>query len=629
MRSMQGSGTCGPDSATEKRFPFLIQVDNLTRSLLLLMVMSIVGIYARSFNYPFTEWDDPQYVTENTELGAIGWDQVKTQFSSNVAGNYHPITILSYSLEIRLFGKDPHVMHRTNVLFHVLNGLLVFLLLYRLIGEPRIAVLAALLFALHPMRVESVAWIAARKDLLMLFFTLLCLLAWMAWLRTGKALHYATAFLTFALACLSKGMAVAIVPSLFLIDVLWDRPLRQWKTWHEKIPFILGAVAFGVVAVLAQSDAKALNDAPGHRWHLLLAGLGNVTVYLAQQVVPVGLSAHYGYPEPVNGWPPWHIPALAACTLGGAALWWRSRPGRIFIFAMLFFLANIALVLHFIPVGYALRADRYTCVPGIGWALLVVVALRTLLERAGIKSKEALVVIASGYALVLGAMSFQRVPVWSSPLTVWDDILRHGSRASNMYMSRGLTLQRLERFNEALVDMDKAVELRPADQSIPVYHRAMLHLMLQHYDKAINDFATILAMGENPPGVVPNAVYAKMKLGRCDEVIADVDTYLDHVPGTIDLLNARSWCLFKLGRGREAIADVDRSFAMDSSYGAIHYLAALAELAGQDTIAACARLRKSAALTLADDEWRQQRDTLRAQLCAGTDPGVGEPHLAR
>lgn len=626
MRSRQRSSAGDPDGATGNRIPFLIPADNLTRSLLLLMVIGIVGIYARSFDYPFTEWDDPQYVTENPELGAFGWDQVKTQFSSYVSGNYHPITMLSYSMEIRLFGTDPHVMHRTNVLFHVVNSLLVFLLLYRLIGEPRTAVLAALLFALHPMRVESIAWIAARKDVLMLFFTLLCLLAWMAWLRTGKVLHYASSFLAFALACLSKGMSVAIVPSLFLIDMLWDRPLWQWKTWREKIPFILGAVAFGVVVVLAQSDAKALNDAPGYRWHLFLAGLGNVTVYLAQQVVPVGLSAHYGYPELVNGWPPWYIPALAVCTLVGTALWWRISPPRVFTFAMLFFLANIALVLHFIPVGYALRADRYTCVSGIGWALLVVVSLRTLLERAGIKSKEALVVIASGYALVLGAMSFQRVPAWSSPLAVWDDILRHGSRASNMYMSRGLTLQRLERFDEAMADMDKAVELRPADQSIPVYHRAMLHVRLQHYDKAINDFATILAMGENPPGVVPNMVYAKMKLGRCDQVISDVNTYLDHVPGTIDLLNARSWCLFKVGRGREAIADVDRSFAMDSSYSAIHYLAALSELAGQDTIAACTRLRKSAALPLADDEWRQQRDTLRAQLCAGRDPGIEEPH---
>jgi hypothetical protein len=143
----------------------------------------------------------------------------------------------------------------------------------------------------------------------------------------------------------------------------------------------------------------------------------------------------------------------------------------------------------------------------------------------------------------------------------------------------------------------------------------MLHLELGHYSEAAADFRAIVSAGERPPGVVPNLVYAEMKSGRCDSVLAHVAEHLDRVAGTIDLLNARAWCLLETGRVADARSDVERSMAMDSSYAAIRFLAGRLALVEGDTPAACMHLRRSTAWALNDGQWKDLRDTLLHRDC--------------
>jgi Tfp pilus assembly protein PilF len=609
-RHDRGSGVEVIDSATTVGSTWR---DRRTVLCLLLMLVGLLFIYHRTFHYPFTDWDDTKYVAENNDLDALSWDQVRLQFTSYAVGNYHPVTMLSYACEISLFGRDPEVMHRTNVIIHAISCLLVFFFLLRVTGDPWVSVLAALLFAWHPLRVESVAWVSGRKDVLMLLFSLLALIAWLDWSRRGRPVMYAAAFLFFVLACLSKAMAVAIVPSMFVVGLLRNEPLLQWRTWREKLPFIITAIVFGVIAVQAQKSGGAMDhELPALRFVVVLA---NPVFYALQQAVPVGLAAHYGYPEAGDVVPLFIYPLFAAVTLVGLWAWWRRGLPPLVTFCILFFLVNIALVLQIIPVGYAVRADRYTYVAGIGAALLTVILIKALFTRLGRPAWWGGAVLL--YAIGSGVLAYQRTEVWSSALNVWDDILATNPKAGSTWMSRGITLKKMGRLDDAMASFDRSVALRPPRQTVPLWHRAMLHMTLGDHGAAANDLGTILREGHNPPGVVPNMVYAKMRAGRCDQVIEDVERYLGHVPGEVDLLNLRAWCLFEQGRASEAIRDVEMSMARDSSYAAIQLLKAMGELAAGGTEAACDRLNRTRGQKIDDELWAGRREELVREHCGG------------
>jgi protein O-mannosyl-transferase len=231
-------------------------IDKKVWLLLAAMVVGIVLIYARALGYGFTAWDDPGYVTENPALGPLNAHQVGVEFDRNVMGNFHPITMLSYALDISLAGeKSARMMHLTALLLHAVNALLVFLLIRALLGDALFAVLVALLFAWHPMRVESVAWISDRKDLLMMFFGVLTMLCYVKALRSRSVIWLLAALPLFVLACLSKATAVALVPSLLLIDLLAGRSLKTWRPWLEKVLFAAIALVIGLLTVPAPSSS--------------------------------------------------------------------------------------------------------------------------------------------------------------------------------------------------------------------------------------------------------------------------------------------------------------------------------------------------------------------------------------
>ncbi|MBK8340472.1 MAG: glycosyltransferase family 39 protein [Flavobacteriales bacterium] len=214
-------------------------------------LLAVIAIYHQVPSFAFTDWDDLHYISDNALLKSLSIAQVRTEFSRYVMGNYHPITMLSYSAEIALFGKSPGAMHVTNLLLHLLNVVLVGLFLRKLTRNDLLAALVALLWAVHPMRVESVAWLSARKDLLMLCFGLLMLLAYLRWRDRERPVWYLLAFVAFLFSGLSKAMAVSFVPCLLLIDLARPK-LEGMEALDGKDPFFLAAMVLGLVAVAAQ-----------------------------------------------------------------------------------------------------------------------------------------------------------------------------------------------------------------------------------------------------------------------------------------------------------------------------------------------------------------------------------------
>lgn len=588
-------------------------MDRWTWFFLALTVIGVVAIYSRTTGYGFTEWDDQGYIYENEDLGPISGDQVILQFRSLVMGNYHPLTMLSYALDIRLFGAEPGALHSTNLVLHLFNALLVFAFLRGLFGRSSLAAVAAALFALHPLRVESVAWLSDRKDLLMLLFGLLSLLAWLRWLRSSSTRWYVLSLLAFICACLSKGMAVSLAPSLFLIDTARQRRVFSWQALKEKLPFLIIALVVGAVAVYAQSDSKAVGEVQHFHFSRAIVAMANLPIYLAQQFVPIGIRAHYGYPLIVSGWPPWHYFVMAAAVPLTAWWWWRKRPHAIVLFAVLFFVLNIAPVLQFIPVGYAVRADRYTYLSGIGWGLLAGWIIHWAGERW---RRQALVMtIAAGYAILLGGIAYQRVPVWSDAIAVWDDMLQGAPEAGYFHEARGTSLMKRNRLDEALASLNAAVKYGGMEREGTLFQRANLFIRMRRFQAAEKDLQRVVALKWDKKGAVPFLVYTQSQLGRCDDVIRNVAKYLGKVEGDTDLLNARAWCLFKQGRAAEAALDVEASMRIKADYSGIHFLAAYAHLAQGDSASACEELGKSRQWPLHNPLWQPIRDSLAVSLC--------------
>ena len=211
-------------------------------SLCLILAIPAISFFP-SLKNDFLNWDDPQYVTENKMITELSWRNIETIFDSIYMGHYHPLTLLSYALEYRFFKLNPFAYHLTNLILHLINGLLVFWLIWMLKGGVLTSLVVSLLFGIHPLHVESVAWISERKDLLCSFFFLGSLVVYLTYLKTRRRRFYFLSLFLFLLSLLSKSMAVTLPLVLVLCDYLLDRKFDR-KCLIEKIPFLGNGLYF-------------------------------------------------------------------------------------------------------------------------------------------------------------------------------------------------------------------------------------------------------------------------------------------------------------------------------------------------------------------------------------------------
>ena len=318
-------------------------------ALILIAVVTAVS-FLSSLDNGFVNWDDNEYVTENYAIRSFSWNTLKTIFTSFYLGTYCPLVILSYTLEYALFGLAPFGYHLTNLLLHIGNTLLVFALVLRLSTHPPSALVAALLFGVHPLHVESVAWVTERKDVLSTLFFLGALLCYLRYQEDKQAHLYALSIVAFVLSLFSKPMGVTLPLILLLCDYLCARGWT-YRTLVEKVPFVMVSALFSVIMVLAQHSSGGINAA---RFSALvdnvLVACWGLVFYLSKTLAPVGLSAYYPYPPEIS----FHLLAfflppilLLALTAG---VWISRRYTRTVVFGSLFFFVTLLPVLKIIPI---------------------------------------------------------------------------------------------------------------------------------------------------------------------------------------------------------------------------------------------------------------------------------------
>ena len=424
------------------------------------LVVATVAAYARVIHFESVSYDDPDFIATPQAQEGLTPQSVRWALTSVVASNWHPVTMLSHLLDVELFGQRPGLHHLTNLVFHVANTLLLFTLLRQLTGAIWRSALVAALFALHPLHVESVAWIAERKDVLSTFFFLLTLMAYGWYARRPSALKYALTLVLFALGLMSKPMLVT-VPGVMLVMDYWPlkRPQRWGRLAVEKLPLVALAIADAVVTFVLQQQTGAV--APIERVSLSMR-LANAIVsyvrYLWMTIWPADLAVFYPYPD---RWPAVVVIAALALLVAITIVTVRQARARAYlIVGWLWSLGTLVPVIGIVQVGHQALADRYTYIPLIG----PFIALAWAAEELARRSKNAARIACAFAAFALAALSiltFIQVRHWRNSLTLFAHAVDVTDENWLAYNHLATALREAGRVDEAVASAQQVVRIRP------------------------------------------------------------------------------------------------------------------------------------------------------------------------
>jgi protein O-mannosyl-transferase len=596
--------------STVKNPPKALQVIEPDRrkiySALAFIVLISAVAYLPVFHNGLLDWDDEGYIKNNPLIYSINLKEI---FSRNLMGNYHPITVLTLALEYHFFGLSTEGYHSVNLILHLLNVLLVFYAVYLISGKAPVALVASLLFGVHPLHVESVAWAAELKDLLYTFFFLASYIFYLKYvkelrikneeLRIGSNKYYLIALLLFLVSLLSKAMAASLPLVMILTDYFKGRKIDK-KTLLEKVPFFLLSIILGVVAILAQKSLGATELTTNFTFpqRIVFASFGYIA-YLLKLLVPLNLSAFYPYPA--GNIPVWFYAYLLLSLLLAAYVIYSHRFSRKIIFGMGFFTITILLVLQLLPVGDAIMADRYSYIPSIGIFYLAGEGLIWLWSK---KLKLAAILLLCVSTVFFSIKTYARCGVWKNDLTLWDNVIDQHKNVYKAYYNRGVYYIKEKRYDEAIDDFNKAIELNP-EYAEAYNNRGNVFVNKKRNDEALNDFNMaiklnaknasayynrgIILAGKNRNGeaikdftkaieLKPDYARAYNNRGityvsdkRNDKAIYDFTKAIELKPDFSEAYNNRGFIFFNEKRNVEAIRDFNKAIELNPGYISAYY----------------------------------------------------------
>ena len=553
---------------------------------------TVLALFLPAIKGAFLYFDDNAYVVANAHVntGMTG-DNVVWAFTSFEKANWHPLTWLSHMMDVQIYGMDPWGHHLTNVLLHAINTVLVFLVFRRMTGAGWPSFLVALLFGLHPLRVQSVAWISERKDVLCGFFWFAAMWTYVRYAEETKKAEGRTRFfylltlIFFVLGLMSKTMLVTL-PCVFLLMDYW--PLNRWKqgagsrVFFEKVPFFLLTAAISVVAYVAQQKGGMIGQMPNVHF---VDRIGNALIgyvrYLGKLFWPAGLCIDYPHP---GRWPSWQV-IVAALMLGAiSVVVWVLRRKRPYLFVgWLWYLGTLVPVIGLVQLASQSMADRYTYIPAIGICWMAAWGGVELARHHRYRVVLPVIVAFAGIACAI--RTSREIGYWRNDVTVWrraatvlkDNFSAHNNLGivlaptnsaaafiefqeavrENPYFSgaqKNLADQFLLRgqWDDAILHYQKALEIEPgsvwAEHGLGQAYEAkgQMALACYHFNKAIERDPTSSTY-ENALGV------ALMNDGRTGDALIHFEKAVRNNPRDADAQYDLGSALLNQGRIDEAI----------------------------------------------------------------------------
>jgi Tfp pilus assembly protein PilF len=520
--------------------------------MLVVSVLLTTIAFSPVFKAGFVSWDDPDYVTANRTIQSLGnFSKIVT---TPVQGNYHPFTMLSLALNYAYSGKDAASYHIVNLLLHLANVILVFFFVLRLTGKKYwIAFITALLFGIHPLHVESVAWVSERKDVLYAFFFLAGLIRYIKYLEKRTLLNLSYVVGLFILSLLSKPAAIIFPIVLFAIDFYYNR-LSEAKTYAEKIPFLLLSLFFGFLTIHGQSVQGAVSSASTFPSHFrFFFGFYGIMMYLYHAVIPLNLCTFYPYPAVNSSLPLVYYLAPIVTLLLAVIFFISIRRNKLIAFSIMFYLVNLALVLQFLPVGSAVIADRYTYMPLIGLFLVPGYYFQKWAESNSGKPASVSIVILVIVSMVLTMLSFRQSSTWKNSASLWDHTISV-MPSSKAYTNRGL-IYKLENQNEKALELyTKAIGINKAEKDALV-NRGNIYFNQKKYDLAIADYDKCISIDGTVQLAIENRGAAYAAIGKFDLALADMNLALKLKPESVNGYANRAVVEQALNQNQAAIDD--------------------------------------------------------------------------
>jgi tetratricopeptide (TPR) repeat protein len=519
----------------------------------LCLIVAIIIAYAQASNFDFVDFDDGSYITENSHVQeGLTVESIIWAFTAFHSANWHPLTWFSHMLDCQLYGLNPMGHHWTNVQFHIANTLLLFFIFFKMTGALWRSAFVAALFALHPLHVESVAWVSERKDVLSTFFGLLMIIAYYRYVKLPCLKNYMLVIILFSLGLMAKPMLVTFPFVLLLLDY-W--PLKRFKLINngaqpdgtpvfvrqpsfrlvlEKVPLFIMVVISSILTFLAQQSENALVPLESLSVKTRIANaLISYISYVLKAVWPRNLAVYY--PHPVDTLPFWQI--CGAALLISTACIWAIRTSKKYPYiavGLFWYLGTLLPVIGLVQVSDQAMADRYTYIPLIGLFIIVAWGVSDLLVKWHYRKiffGVSVVIILSA----LTARTFSQASHWRNTITLFENAVKV---TENNYRA-------LNNLGNALVDKGK-------------------------YDEAVLHFTEAIRINPQKTDARNNLASVLFLQGNADEAIIYYNEILNTHPQETDTRNNLANVLFSQGKPNEAIFHYNKILQTNSEYADVH-----------------------------------------------------------
>lgn len=560
-------------------------------------------VYLPALQNGFVNWDDDLYVYEQRNIQTIDLGFLKWIFTPEANATWHPLTLFSLAIDYSIWGLNPFGYHLTNVILHTINTALVFLLVVMLIEEGlrgRVerttqyqqlkgstnrfsqilipAFTASLLFGIHPLHVESVAWVSERKDVLCAFFFLLTLLAYIRYASMGtkRPKYYSISLIFFVLALISKPMAVSL-PVVFLILEFF--PLNRFKSGNrqtiiiEKIPFFVLSLISSLITISVQRSGGAMGTVEEYPLiSRVFVAQHSFIFYLVKMIFPFNLAPFYPYPDKSR--------IISSEYIGTGMLFivitllciWVLKRNKVFAAVWFYYVVTLIPVIGIVKVGSDFAtADRYAYLPAIGPFILAGLGAGVILELCPKRPYKAM--IAAALLLASGFMAHKtvrQISVWHDSIVLWSHEIKLFPYVDTAYYNRGEAYSKEGDYQQALKDTSKAIELNPIC-SDAYYNRGTVYYSLGEYKKAITDYNIAIELNiwktrKSNKLVYNNRGIAYNAIGQYQQGIRDFNRGIELNPQDEFAYSNRGNAYFSLEDHYRAIDDYNKAIELNPRY---------------------------------------------------------------